>query len=571
MTSILVLACSSKQENKYGSFGSANNTSGAAVTSGTTTGIPTGTTQGATATGTTGASTTGTGTTGNVPIAGDVVFSVPSGTFQTPFSVGMSSAQPGAEIHYTLDGSPATGNSTLYNGQPIQVSTTTEINANVFVNGVASGNPSTVIYIARSIDASSNLSLVLIDAYGAGEPGENQYETTAFMVFDPPAAQLSLPPSVATRAGIHVRGQSSADFDKKGYRVELWDNLDQDVDLPLAGMPAQSDWVLHGPFVDKTLIRNAFVYSLGVEMGLTAPRFAFTELYLNTSNRPLESSDYLGVYLLVETIKNAPARLNLAQLNDTDTMVPDITGGYIFKFELDVAEQPILTCSGGGQGQGGGNCWQDLEVYDPSPITPVQQTWLNDHIQAFHNALFANTFTDPTLGYAPYVDVASFVNYLVLTEVTRDLDGYIRSMYLHKNREAPIVVGPLWDYNLSMATGCCDSNLSTSGWQYEVPRNGDANGWCQRMLEDPTFAAMVSARYRALRASILSDAQIDARINALSGPLTEAAARNFQRWPNLTQGRITFFDSPTDATFSGQIETMRSWLKQRLSWIDTQW
>ena len=54
----------------------------------------------------------------------------------------------------------------------------------------------------------------------------------------------------------------------------------------------------------------------------------------------------MGVYLLVETIKNEKDRLNLQQLKEKDISLPKLSGGYIFKFELLAAEEPKLLCAG---------------------------------------------------------------------------------------------------------------------------------------------------------------------------------------------------------------------------------
>ncbi len=501
------------------------------------------------------------------PLKGDVEFSVPSRTFSAPFDVALSTRLPAAEIRYTQDGSLPTAASTLYAGTPLDITQTRRLVANVFVNGVAAGTPTSVYYVAIASDVQSNLPLVLVDTLGRGEPVANSDRDSAFFLFDAkPTAALSAPPSVAARAAVHVRGQTSAMFDKKSLRVELQDNAGLDADYALAGMPAQSDWVLYAPFVDKALIQNAFVYSLGPELGLKAPRFAFTELYLNPAARPLAASDYRGVYLLVETIKNAPNRLDLEQLDATDLALPAISGGYIFKFELDVAEPPLISCVGAR----GSACWQDLEVVDPSPLIPAQQAWLTGYVQQFHDTLLGASFADPVNGYAASIDVDSFVNYMVLNEVVRNLDAYIRSLFLYKGRNTKIFVGPLWDYNLIAGAGLT-SSIRTDGWQHAIARNGDANGWWQRLLQDPAFVERLRARYRQLRAGVFSDAGIDARIDALSAPLAQAAERNAQRWPNLTQGHIVYFETPTAPTWRGQVDELRSWLKRRTAWLDQNW
>jgi hypothetical protein len=298
-----------------------------------------------------------------------------------------------------------------------------------------------------------------------------------------------------------------------------------------------------------------------------SPKFAFVELYFNSDDRPLSADDYQGVYLLVESIKNSKNRLDLDQLTAVDTTLPAITGGYILKFELDVAEEPTLSCR---STTSQGRCWVDLEVSDPKAINIEQRSYITDYVQAFNEALFGANFTDPDLGYAAYIDVDSFVNYFVLQEFTRNLDAYIRSMYFHKVRDGKLFMGPLWDYNLIGGIGCC-GNDPIAGWQYAIARNGDANGWFQRLIEDPVFLSKVVTRYRALRNTVLSDVAIDQRILALTAPLGNAATRHFAQWPILAQAQLTYFTTSRSGTWQAQVADFSNWLHQRAAWLDTQW
>jgi hypothetical protein len=325
---------------------------------------------------------------------------------------------------------------------------------------------------------------------------------------------------------------------------------------------------LHSPYPDKSLIRNAFIYSLGRDMGMPAPRFAFAELYLNVAARPLTSADYAGVYLVVETIKNHTERLDLEQLRPTDITLPALSGGYIFKFELYAAEPPTLTCTGAAS-----TCWKDLEVIDPEPLQPTQQTWLTQYIQSFHDALNGPSYTDAAAGYAAYVNPATFVDQIIIHELGRNMDAYVRSQYFYKDRGAKISAGPLWDYDLSFDVGGLFDNRNIAGWQHEqsAVRDEVSNTWFQRLLTDPAFTAQVVARWKELRQGLLSDAQVDARIDMLTAGLANAAARNFARWPILADGRVGPFDTPIQPTWQGQIDAMRTWAKARMAWLDSQW
>ncbi len=240
---------------------------------------------------------------------------------------------------------------------------------------------------------------------------------------------------------------------KRRYKVELWDETNSDVDLALLGMPAESDWALIGPYEDRSLVRNAFAFELGRTMGLQAPRFEFAEVYINQDGGPLEQSDYEGIYMVAETIKNSKRRLDLKELDETETEESKISGGYIFKFDWAAAEEPMIECTGasavqhsfgvcsnegadqfpavdcggggnfggsggglgGGQGGASGDatCWDDLEVVDPDPLNPAQRDYLTTYVTELNDALHQA----PLGNYGNYIDVSSFVDTVDLERV----------------------------------------------------------------------------------------------------------------------------------------------------------
>jgi hypothetical protein len=490
----------------------------------------------------------------------------------------------GAVIRFTLDGSEPGPDAPLYDGTPVVVNTTRQIRAQAFVGEATAGRGGTALYVARTFDAQSDLPLIVVEGYGAGKPEDRDvYVDMGFLVYEPidGVAALSNPPTLASRGGYHLRGQSSATFEQAPYRVELWDNASEDIDLPLLGMPAEGDWALIGPYSDRSLIRNAFTYDLGRDMGLMAPRYAFAEVYINQADRALAPEDYQGIYMVVETIKNDSSRLDLAQLEEGDVSPEQISGGYIFKFDWAASEAPTLACTGseplgggggfgGGAGPGGpgggntgGTCWTDLEVVDPEPLGPEQADFLSDYIQQFHDSLHTEAFAQ----YSQYIDVASFVDVFIVNELTRNLDAYTRSAYYHKERGEPITAGPLWDFNLTLGMGF-GTNLDVVGWQFE-DRNV-ASDWYRLLGTDPEFLALVSQRWQALRQTLLSEDQLARRIDALIAPLESAAVRDFERWTVADVSEEGFFQIPPDPTWEGQVQAIREWLGERLSWLDSQ-
>jgi hypothetical protein len=532
------------------------------------------------------------GDTGKPPstLIGDVEFSTPSQSFRDQLAVGLSTGIAGSEIRYTVDGTLPTAASTLYDGTPISLTATTQLRAQPFSAGSASGSASTAVYIARTFDLSSDLPIVLIDGYGTGKPEDKEvYKDVAFMVFEPQngTTTLTVLPNLATRGGYHVRGQSSANFPQTPYKIEFWDNNGKDADYPLLGMPSDSDWALIPPYYDRALIRNPFVYTLGRDMGMEAPRTAYAEVYINYESRPVSDADYQGIYWISETIKNNKVRTNLKQLEEEDKVAPKISGGYIFKFDQLAAEEPKLLCTGsdpipggfggpggpggpGGGGMGGGGstgtCWTDLELVDPDPTNVEQTTWLTAYIQQFHDSLH----TTPIGNYAEFIDVPSFVDYLIVNELTRNVDAYVRSAYYFKDRDGKLKAGPLWDYNFSLAVGGQGTIDPAGGWQFQGTRN--INNWYPKLTSDPAFMTLVKARYAELRQNLLSTAAMEQRITMLSAPLTNAVARDFVKWPvaDVYPTSNGFVRGPTVATWPEQVQAMRDYVSARLTWMDTQ-
>ena len=515
-------------------------------------------------------------------LIGDVAFSEYSKTFKDQLSLTMSTSLWNAEIRYSTDGTVPCSTSVLYDGTPLLLTSTTQLRAQAFVDGAPLGAMSTAIYIARTFDVTSDIPLVVLEGYGGGKPGDKfNFIDCAFFTFETinGEASLAADPTLAARAGYHLRGQSSLRFAKAPYRVELRDNRNNDADYPLLGMPAEADWALVGPYTDKTLIRNAFVYSLGKDMGVSAMQYRFAEVYINQDDSPLEPDDYQGVYTIVQTIKNQKTRLDLKQLDEDDVAPSRLSGGYIFKFDqmaIDSGEIE-LECTGadkmgGGGGMWGGvsdssaTCWDDLELVDPSPANEQQIAWITGYIQEFHDALHA----DPVGNWKAYIDMPSFVNLFLINEITRDVDGYIRSHYLYKERNEPIHAGPLWDYNFSLDNFSSD----LEGWHWEENRRG-TNDWHLILWKQPEFMAAAATRWRELRQDLLTDASIDRYVASISAPLTNAAERDLEKWPIGESGMFGGFggswggsgDEP--ATWALQLENMKTWTKDRIHWLDS--
>ena len=264
--------------------------------------------------------------------------------------------------------------------------------------------------------------------------------------------------------GIKVRGQSSALFPKPGYGVEVRDEKGEGKDVSLFGLPPSDDWVFHGPYVDKSLMRNALAHWLFRQAGHYSPRSKHFDLYIN--------GVYRGVYVLLEKIKRDKYRVDVSKLKETDISGEDVTGGYIWAFD----ETGTNT---GGAGSGpiekeGFSTSDGLNVILHYPkkenIKSEQEAYLKKYLNDLEG-LFKNGKNGQ--GYEKYVDMTSALDYVLHEEVTNNADSYWCSFFLHKPKdktdkngvktEGKVTLGPAWDFNLAMSNGTQPENGGGQG------------------------------------------------------------------------------------------------------------
>ncbi|MCH2580610.1 MAG: CotH kinase family protein, partial [Planctomycetes bacterium] len=320
-------------------------------------------------------------------VSANVEFSIESGAYvASSISVELSALAAGT-IRYTTDGSRPESNDPAYSSA-IRISNATMLKARLFESGKLPGKTVDKRYIILSTNlrnVSSNLPIVLVATFSNGV-GQNNY-TSAFVEMieiSNGRAAITDAPDFSGRGALKIRGSSSAGFPKKQYALEIRDELNEDRDVSLLGMPAESDWVLYAPYSDKSLMRNYLSYDWSNKIGRYGPRCRFVELYFKTSGGRMSSSHYAGVYVLIEKIKRNPDRVDIARLSRTDNSSPEITGGYILKKDrLDPGDNGIRTSRG-----------QTLGLVEPKEdeITSSQRSYILNYINQFESALYGNNF-----------------------------------------------------------------------------------------------------------------------------------------------------------------------------------
>ena len=231
--------------------------------------------------------------------------------------------------------------------------------------------------------------------------------------------------------GIKLRGNSSLGFNQKKYTIELRDQQGREVDAPLLGMPAHCDWVLLAPYLDVSAVRDPLAFQLWRDMGHWAPSTRIVELTLN--------GEYRGIYILSEAIKRGADRVNIAKLKKSDVAGRDLTGGYLLR--IDTFNDDDVTFTSKVPGIGEGNMTSDVIwscIYPKKKkLQPEQLAYIQHYVDTVEQVIQSEGFADPLTGYARYIDVPSFVDYFIHTELSLNVDGYKRSAYFYRRNRTP--------------------------------------------------------------------------------------------------------------------------------------
>lgn len=493
------------------------------------------------------------------------------GLYAEPIFLSLS-APDGAEIYYTIDGSePVQGTSRRYT-EPVYISTTRVIRVRAFKENAIPSETLSKVYSVLGSGLSgfnSNLPVFVLHQFSKEiMPNDRSPAWLTVMESDESGrTSLAGESSFQTFVMANKRGSSSLTFPKNMFSFHMIEEDGSNRNDPLLGLPPEHNWILYAPYTDMTLMRNVISYRLAEDMGWYAPRTKFVELFLQDGDGRLTEDHYHGVYVLVERIKWDNNRVDITKISPEDNAEPDISGGYIIKKDrLNEGESGFTT------GRGTTLAYARPNEAD---VTPAQNNWIRTYMSDFEDALFGPNFTDPSQGYEAYINTDSFIDHFLVTELLKEIDGYRLSTFMYKDRGEKLVMGPLWDFNLSLGIADYMDGWQPEGWYYPLPRQRNdcyvgcgVIDWYERLFEDPAFMERLENRWWELRQNLFSKENLSRMINENREILNEPQERNFERWPTL--GSYVWPNWYVGDTWEDEVDWMEEWLMQRVDWIDNQ-
>ncbi|MBN1997477.1 CotH kinase family protein [candidate division KSB1 bacterium] len=362
-----------------------------------------------------------------------------------------------------------------------------------------------------------------------------------------------------------VKENNSFEYPKSSYDFVTIAGDGSLQDQEILGLESNR-WILHAPYSDKTLIRDALAGILARFMGKEFYQSRFCHLFVN--------EEYLGIYLFRKNITSAG--MGISPLTPGDVSGDVLTGGYILEldrwrrdngFVSDFAPLP--------------NRYGEIVFRYFSPqlfVMPVeQQDYIKTYMHDFETAVSLTAFPASTEQTASLFNLSSFVDYFLLNEMSRNVYGYRANSCFIKDRDSidpQLHIETLWDFHHAFGNNDQFGGSSVTGWTLPSLLSNDQVAqdslqipfWWKKLYDDPTFLKSVYERYQQLRLDYLDETDVNILFDSLYFEIVGPQVLNYERWPII--GQKIAPNSNVGITFVEDFDYLLVWFLDRLDWMD---
>ena len=385
---------------------------------------------------------------------------------------------------------------------------------------------------------------------------------------------------------LKYRGNSSFNAsDKKPYGIRTLKGADlkgKKEKVEILGMGKDNRWATIAPWADRSMMRDILTFEMARPWFHYVPSGRFVEMVVDNV--------YYGVVLLMERVSDGKYRLNLSDWEGI-TSEADLPGDI--QLELDrPGDDPYFQSpyapwmnASGQEKQGFKITYQyafpEQEDFGECPVGADKvQSSINAALDKMEASFRSENKYDPETGYRSQIEVNSFIDYMLATELSSNIDGYRLSTNLYKysaktaeeNGYDPRWQMSLWDFNIAYGNANYNNGESTNKWMYR------ANEWHNDeqvpfywyvMMNDPSFVQDVKTRWTEHRAGNYSDERICEKIDSIATLLTSggAVARNDAAWNIITREGV--WPCPyTPTSYEDEINHLKTWILKRAKFMD---
>jgi len=327
-------------------------------------------------------------------------------------------------------------------------------------------------------------------------------------------------------ASVRLRGNASMNFPKKPYHIRF------DTKHSVLGSPATAKrWTLINNYGDKSLMRNLLAFDLSRRLEMPYTPFG-------TPVDVVVNGDYKGCYQLCDQIHVHKNRVEVDE------------GGFLIEVDAYANDEDLWFNS---------NCLTPVSVHYPDneDITPEQ---LEAVISSF------NLLEQPS---HPNLDLETFLRHFLVGEISGNTDTYWSVYFYKRSTSATIYTGPVWDFDLAYEND--NRTVPICGHTDFIYRTrGSYAGEMRRFTDSVVLVSPGKERLEAIYANyrdkgVITPEALIAVVDSLENLMQASAARNFERWPILTEYVHQNFRV---GNYAQEVQWIREYIARRITWMD---
>lgn len=428
---------------------------------------------------------------------------------------------------------------TIYNNKKVEIKSTNSYNQPLISaeqedNALASLNKDFTL----KRDFSSHLPIVIIDTKGI-EPPINTKFNPKTLLFEPIKGiepyvngtiqvidngkrnHLTDKASVRSKIKIKRRGNTSMQYAKPQYLVKLITETGQDNELSLLDMGKDNEWIINGTMTDKSMMRNYLSYRIASQF----MPYTQDSKYCEVVTKEKDTYTYQGVYLLEESVKQGPDRVNISKYKPKEHY-----NSYMVRRDRYDEESIMFNTYATEKKLSKG--YLGLRYPSKHSVTPEMINYIEKDISKIERILYSNSFSEFST-YPKYINVDSFIDYFLVNEFFGNYDAGNNSTYMYKELGGKLCIGPVWDYD-----GAVD-NYTEQPMHIEVMAF-QTSPWFDRLITDKAFVLKLEKRYSELRRKYLSEENIMSTIEQIQAYIGPAKEREWFRWNDIRKKQNSY-------------------------------
>lgn len=352
--------------------------------------------------------------------------------------------------------------------------------------------------------------------------------------------------------GIRERGNASREFPKKPWKIKF-EKKQNVLDAPTKA----KKWTLISNYSDKTLMRNMLAFDVAKKMGMEwVPYCTPVDVVLN--------GEYKGCYQLCDQVEVNEGRVDIDELKASDTEGEVLTGGYFVEIDGYAADEPVWFSTS--------HYYLPITVKSPDEdeVQEAHIKYISDYFATLEDKL---KDTDPVNGYRSIFDNRSFIQHMLVNEVTGNTDTYW-STYMYKRRNDPkIYTGPVWDFDLGFNNDFRTypvTPLSGDTYLWNAGRAsaaGNMKYFAERvLLKDAGTAREILEVWKVARENGLNAEWLQNKVDEYAELLDESQELNFKRW-QILKSKV-HMNPFAMGSYKDECSVVRSYMKPQMDHLD---